>query len=161
MNFLENYSDFLVNEGFFSSMKIEPGKTFVVTKKLQAENRANGDLYYFKPGEIIENILGVKAGYVIFKKELVDKTFIEYAIKEKDFTKSVKAEVEFPRKTIISNLAEIVGILKNLNNETSYKDRKDLVKKLEKNLSKKSDDEIKTLINSLYNFNITFSKFEM
>lgn len=156
----EKYVDFLINEGFFSSMKIEPGKTFVVNKKMEAENRETGDIYYFKPGEIIENIEGSEKGFVIFKKELVDKSFVTYAVKEKIFTKSVTAEIEFPRKTIVSNLSEIIGILKNLKNETSYKDRKELVKKIEKKLNKKTDEEIKTLVSSLYNFNITFSKFE-
>jgi len=161
MSFLnENFNDFLIKEGLFSSMKIEPGKTFVVNKKLEAENRENGELYVFKPGEIIENIEGVEKGYVIFKKEDVNKNMTTYAIKEKAFKKGVTAEIEFPRKTIIANLSEMMALMKNLKNETSYKDRKDLVKKLNKSLSKKTDEEIQTLINSLYNFNITFSKFE-
>jgi len=156
----ESYNDFLINEGLFGSMKIEPGMTFVVKKKLEAENRDNGELYYFKPGEIIENIEGIQKGYVIFKKQNADNEFTTYAIKEKDFKNGVTSQVEFPRKTIISNLSEMMAIMKNLKNDTSYKDRKALVAKLQKRLSKKSDEEIQTLINSLYNFNITFSNFE-
>jgi len=160
-NLLESFEDFELNE-FFGGTRPIMGKSYLVTKKVAVEDVSSGETIYIKPGELIENIKDIdkKKGFIYFDRKTTAGETIKYAIRYKDFLKSVSEEVEFPRDIILDNLSTMIVYLKNLKIKIDSKEMKGQKKRIHSDLKKKTDAEISNLIAKFRQFNVIFSAIE-
>ncbi len=156
---LPKYEDFL-NEGIFdlfkSHAKPRIGKSYIVSKKMPAEEQKTGSIYVFKPGEMINGITEIDDinDRIFFNKIGLDGKKTRYMVLKKDFRNSVREETEFPRKVVIENLSDVMILLKNITSEIDEGAMKQVKKKLMSVLDRKTDDELMIIVNSLKQFNI-------